>query len=427
MSDAADRGDEGASAARAPRSKRRRIALVVLVVALVCLAVLVRWASRPQQVASIVLSQAGRALGLEITAKGVAEYRLRGIPRLVLREVEARAPGDPTPVLRAERILLSLPWTTLRSRGSELVVHRVELDAPRLDIGALQRWQATRPPTQETRVPRLTGGFVVRRGRVDGGGWHVEGVGIDTAELSPDAPVRSHVRGAVVAGSTRIPFDVRATLSRPAEGAGLGVAGAATVVRPDWRMQLDLLARGRPRMGDELGLDRFALGADARYRRDDVRLDFGLGLAGRLRYRGGLLIDPAGLVLRQGREIPDLDGAGRVAWSRDLDLSFDGTMRGWPAGWPTLPSPVSRPRGPLPYSLDYRGPIDFSGQTALALRSGATRLQTDFRLPDVLGWLDASARGTPLPPLDARLVTPRLDVPGMTLHGVEIEIDDGEP
>jgi hypothetical protein len=31
-----------------------------------------------------------------------------------------------------------------------------------------------------------------------------------------------------------------------------------------------------------------------------------------------------------------------------------------------------------------------------------------------------------LPPLDARLRTPRLDAPGMTLHGVEIEIDDGE-
>jgi hypothetical protein len=252
-------------------------------------------------------------------------------------------------------------------------------------------------------------------------------VDLDTAELAPDAPLRSHVRGAVVAGSTRVPFDVRATLSRPAEGAGLGIAGIATLVRPDWRLRLDLLARGRPRLREALGLDRFALGADARFERGGHRLAFGLGVAGRLRYRGGLTIDPAGLVLRQGSEIPDLDAAGRLGWSRALGLSLDGMLRGWPAAWPTLPAPISRPRGPVAFSLDYRGPVDFSGGSSLALRSGATRLRSDFRLPLLLAWLDASARGTPLPPLDARVVTPRLDVPGMTLHGVEVEIDDGEP
>lgn len=431
MSDAADRGDEGAPRARPPRSRRRRIALGALVVVLACVAMLGRWATRPQQVASVVLSQAGRALGLEITARGVAEYRLRGIPRIVLRDVEARAPGDPTPVLRAERILLSLPWTTLRSRGRDLVVHRVELDAPRLDVGALQRWQATRPETRPTRVPRLTDGFIVRRGRVDGDGWHIDGVDIDTPLLSPDAPVRSHARGSVAAGTTRIPFDVRATLSRPAEGAGLGIAGMAAIVRPEWRMRLDLLARGRPRLGSELGLDRFAFGAHARYGRPDPRLAFGLGLAGRLRYRGALRIDPAGFVLRQGRELPDLDGGGRLEWGRSLGLALDGALQRWPSRWPALPRPISRPRGPLPFSLDYHGPVDFSGRAALELRSAATRLRSDFRLPDVLDWLDADARGTPLPPLDARLVTPRLDMPGMTLHGVEIEVevevDDDEP
>jgi hypothetical protein len=426
MSDAADRGDDdAATAGRRPRS-RRRIALLVLVLALASLGILVRWATRPQQVASVVLSQAGRALGLEITARGVAEYRLRGMPRIVLRDVDARVPGDSTPVLRAERILLSLPWSTLRSRGRDLVVHRVELDAPRLDIRALQRWQATRPDAEASRVPRLTDGLVVRRGRVDGDGWHVESIDADVPSLAPDAPLRAHVRGRVVAAATRIPFDVRASLARPAEGAGLGIAGAATLVRPDWRLELALLARGRPRLGAELGLDDLVLGADARYAASRVQLPFVLGIAGRARYRDGLSLAPFALALRQGREVPDLDGAGQLSWARALGLSLQGSLHRWPAGWPALPDPLSRPRGPLPFSLDYLGPVDFSGLSRLELREGDTRLQSSLRLPRVLAWLESDARGTPLPPLDGRLTTPRLEVPGMTLHGLQIEIDDGE-
>lgn len=425
MSEPAVRGGDAAVPRRAPR--RRRVAMLAVLLAIAGIAVLVHWASRPRQVAALVMAQAGRALGLEITARGVSEYHLRGIPEIVLRDVEARMPGDRVALLRAERVLLSLPWSTLRSRGRDLVVHRVELDAPRLDVGALQRWQATRPDTAETRVPRLTDGLSIRRGRVDGEGWHVAAVDVDLPALAPDRPVRARLRGVVVAQSTRIPFDLRATLSRPAENAGLGVAGSATLLRPEWRLALDLVLRGRPRLGDELGLDTMALGADARYVAPATRLAFGLGVAGRLRWRDALVLRPLGLVLRQGREIPDLDGAGHLRWSSGLDVALQGSLRQWPAGWPGLPAPLARPAGPLPYRLGYSGPIDFSGRTTLALRSGATRLDADFRLPRVLDWLEADARGTPLPPLDGRLVTPRLEVPGMVLHGVRIEVDDGQP
>lgn len=424
MSNAAVRGDDAAPAGRPP-SRRRRVAMVLVLLAIAGLGVLVHWASRPRQVADIVLAQTGRALGLTITARGVAEYRLRGMPQIVLRDVEARLPGDRIPLLRAERILLSLPWTTLRSRGRELVVHHVELDGPRLDIGALQRWQATRPETAETRVPRLTDGVSIRRGRVGGAGWHVEAIDVDLPSLAPGQPARAHLRGRLVARSLHMPFDLRATLARPEENAGLGLAGTATILRPEWRLALDLVLRGRPRLGEELGLDALAVGADALYSAGDTRLPFGLGIAGRLRWRDGLVLRPAGLVLRQGREIPDLQAGGMLAWRDTLAFSLTGSMRRWPAGWPALPAPLARPAGPLPLGLDYAGPPDLSGSARLALKSGATRLQADFRLPRILQWLESDARGTPLPPLDGRLATPRLEVPGMVLHGVEIEVDDG--
>ncbi len=425
MSGPAVRSDEGARRHSGPSSRRRRIALIVLLLAIVALGVLLRWASRPEQVASLVLSQTGRALSLAITAKGVAEYRLRGGPQLVLRDVEARMPGDHVALLRAERVLLSLPWSTLRSRGQDLVIHRIELDAPQLDIGALQRWQATRPPSTETRVPRLTGGLAIRRGRVDGGSWRIEAIDADIPLLAPDQPVRAHLRGRAIAGTTRIPFDVRATLSRPEQGAGLGIAGVATVVLPGWRLALDLVLQGRPQIAEAPGLDGMVLGARATYAASDTRIPFALGVAGQVRYRDALQIGPMGLALRQGRDIPDLDGAGRLQWANTLAIQLDGRIAAWPAGWPALPPPILRPRGPLPYELAYDGPADLSGATALSLRSGATHVEADFRLPRVLTWLDADARGTPLPPLDGRMSTPRLEIPGATLHGVEIQIDDG--
>jgi hypothetical protein len=402
------------------------MAAAVLIVALLLFAGLVRWATRPQQVAELVLSQTGRALGLEIRAKGVSEYALRGMPRIVLRDVEARMPGDAQPVLRAERISLSMPWTTLRSRGRDRVIHRVELDAPRLDLPALQRWQATRPPTDRARAPRLTDGLAIRRGRVDAGAWHVESIDADVPVLAADRPVRAHLRGRVVAGSTGIPFDVRATLSRPAEGAGLGVAGTATVVRPDWRLALDLVLRGVPRVGDVLTLDGLALGARAVHATRDTRRPFLLGLGGRLRYDRRLVVEPLGLALRRGGVVPTLDASGRLEWRKELDLGLEGRLARWPREWPALPPPLVRPARALPFNLRYRGALDLSAPAELDLRDGATRFHARFRLPRVLDWHAAAMRGTPIPPLDGRLSTPVLQVPGATLHGVEIEINGGD-
>lgn len=423
-----DAGRDEASVADArSRRPRRRIALAVAVVAIVALGGLVRWASRPQQVAALVLSQAGRALGLRITAEGVSEYTLRGGPRIVLRNVAARRDGDPTPVLQADRILLSVAWSTIRSRGREVTVHRVELDRPRLDIGALQRWLATRPPTPQRAVPTLTDGFVVGDGRVTGDGWSIDAIAMQVPSLAPGRIVRAHLRGRAIAGDTRIPFDLAATLARPALPAGLGIAGEATVQRADWQLPMSLVLRGQPRLDPVPALDGLAMGARARYVSGSTSLPFRLGIGGRASLAQGLRLEPFGLALRQGREIPNLTAGGRVAWGSQLALALDGRIARWPDGWPELPAPFGRPKGPLPLRLAYDGATDLSGRTDLHLESGATVFDGRFRLPRVLEWLDAAATGTPLPPLDGRLSTPRLEIPGATLEGVEVEVrDDGE-
>jgi len=96
-------------------TRARRWFIAVMALILVA-ALLAYWGSRPQRVAGLVMSQLGPALGLEITATGVSEYALRGGPRLVLRNVVARTPGATRDVLRANRIDVAVPWSTVRSR-----------------------------------------------------------------------------------------------------------------------------------------------------------------------------------------------------------------------------------------------------------------------------------------------------------------------
>ena len=154
-----------------PPPRRRRRTWVVLIVSLALLALALHWFSRPQRVADLILAQAGDALDLEITAAGASDYRLYGSAMLVIRDVVVREPKSKALVLRAERLLLELPWSTIRSRGADLTVKRVELDAPVLDLAALQKWQASRPPSEPARMPRLTDGLHIVRGEVIGGGW----------------------------------------------------------------------------------------------------------------------------------------------------------------------------------------------------------------------------------------------------------------
>ena len=169
-------------------TRRGRILLVLALIA-VALLLALRWLSRPGSVAAIITSRVGAALGLEITAGGASEYRLRGTPMLVLRDVTVREPGTKIVMLSAQRVYVALPWSTLRAGGSELVARRIELDAPRLDLPALQHWLATRPPS-EKRLPTLTEGFLIRNGELDNNDWSIDGsyVVVNVTVWSTPAP-----------------------------------------------------------------------------------------------------------------------------------------------------------------------------------------------------------------------------------------------
>ena len=409
--------------ADAPRGRRRR-RLLVLVVALALLAVSAGWLLQPQRSVPVLLGRIGGSLDLDITA-GNADARLRGTPQLVVRDLVVRVPGSDIVMLRADRALLSLPWSTLRGRGADLTVQRVELDAPVLNVPALQAWLAKRPPSAETRIPTLTDGLRIVDGRIDNDDWRIDRIAVDLPSLHPDQPANAHLRGRYLDAPTAIPFDLAVAITKPANDAGIAAAGRVTIERGDWRLPSTLRLSGPLHLGnDSVAMVPATLGIAARYESGDTRLPFTLGLAGPLRFDDATwVLAPAGVALRGEGPLPSFDAHGALALGRRLALDLDGALPRWPEAWPTLPPPVSVSTSPLPFTLRYTGKPDLSDVAALSLHRDATAFDARFRLYDVLDWTQRPG-GAPLPPLEGRLTSPKLVISGATLEGVEVELDD---
>ncbi len=413
--------------APAPRRRRWPLVLGALVAVGLVLALSVRLLLPPERALALVLDRLGPGLGLEIAFEGDVGYRLRGTPSLSVPNVVVRAPGDDVPLLEAEHVRLALPWATIRSRGADLEIARVELDAPTLHLTPLLRWLDARPPGDGA-LPTFTDGIRVRRGTLLADGWRVEGLSLDLPSLHAGRPVRAHARGTAHAGEIPMPFDLRLHGDRLVGAQHLGAAGRVTVRLPngrlDARLQLDA-TRDRPD-APGLHLVPVRLAADAHWRARATSLPFAFGLQGRLAWDDGRLrLAPVGVATRAGGMLPTLAAGGTITLDDTLALGLDGAIAHWPEAWPALPPPLSDDDAPLPFSLRYTGPPALDAPLSLRLAHAGARFDGRTRLPDVLDWLDAIDTGTPLPPLSGQLVAERVVLPGATLEGLRIDFDDG--
>lgn len=420
------------SEASPPRRVGKRLLRLgaILTAVLLALLLLAGWLLQPQRAGKFLLDKVGSSLGLSISARAI-DYRLRGTPQLVLHDVVATRPGDAVPLLRAERVFVSLPWRTLRARGDDLTVQRVELDGPVLDMPALQRWLATRPDTGETRIPTLVDGLRITRGRIDNDDWRIEGLSIDVPSLHPERLLRAHVRGRYLAPPVSIPADLAIAIAHPrralaGQRTGIAGVGTVTVANADWQVASHVFLAGPLRLGKDSALVKpVRLGIAARYRSASTTLPFRLGLHGPMAFNNATWrFVPASLFLDGDGAVPDAVARGSLSVGQRLVLHLDGRIAGWPDAWPVLPPPLSASTSPMPFALDYKGAIDFSDLAALELRRDDTRFDARFHLPVVLAWLDAGETGSPLPPLQGSLSTPRMEIAGATLQGVEVELDD---
>ncbi len=434
------------------RTRALRIGAALLLLLVVAL-IVARIALRPDRVAGFVLSSLGDALGLEITTRGESEYTLRGGPVLVVRGVTVREPASKKTILTAARILVSVPWSTVRGRGATLDVTRIELDAPVLDVAALQAWLAARPPS-DSALPTLRDGLHVNGGRIDGDGWRVDALDVALPRFAADLPVAARVSGryravggnGAVDGSLSVRFELSAAATRPSNDAGVALLGRVTATGADWRVPTRLRASGLVHSdADGLRIPRLRASLAGAYEAlppppDSVPLAFAVAITSPLSWTGGTLtLVPAGLALRGDEAIrtttnaatqlvPVLDARAAIALRAEsparVDLGLDGRIARWPDGWPALPAPLSASASALPVTLRYAGALDGSEPLSLQLRRDGTRFDARLRVADVVAWATRADAASPLPPISGTLASPRLDVSGVQLEGVEIEFDE---
>jgi len=157
------------------------MALVVLVALYLLL--------QPDRFTAMLKNQASEA-GLQLTLSSPASPTLFPRPALQLEGITLVANGagpNAMPILLAANGRLVLPWRTLF--GRQLVISRMQINSPRVDLDALQAWLMNLPPRSTQvppEIPRIATGVRIRNGSVvqNNSEW-LSDVSLDTGRLTP--------------------------------------------------------------------------------------------------------------------------------------------------------------------------------------------------------------------------------------------------
>ncbi|MDE2307521.1 MAG: membrane assembly protein AsmA [Xanthomonadaceae bacterium] len=150
----------------------RRLRLILLLLgglasaALLAVAVAVYLLLQPDRFTAMLQTQA-RAAGLELNLASPASPTLFPRPALDLQGITLNAQGASAPILLAANGRLVLPWHTLL--GGPTVISQLQIDAPRVDLDALQAWLSSlpaRPESAPPNIPRIDTGVRISRGSV---------------------------------------------------------------------------------------------------------------------------------------------------------------------------------------------------------------------------------------------------------------------
>lgn len=151
-------------------SRRLRITLIicgsVALAAVLTLLIMVYLLLQPERFTAMLQEQASD-VGLELNLARPASPTLFPRPALDLSGITLNAQGANAPILLAARGRLALPWRTLL--GGPTVISQLEIEAPRVDLDALQTWLAQLPPRgadSPLDIPRIDAGVSINRGSI---------------------------------------------------------------------------------------------------------------------------------------------------------------------------------------------------------------------------------------------------------------------
>ncbi|MGN6237879.1 membrane assembly protein AsmA [Dyella sp.] len=181
-------------------TRRWRMALLAVAgvaAALVLTTVIgVYWLLQPDRFTATLQAQA-RAAGLELHLASPAHPTLFPRPALELEGITLNEQGASMPILLAARGRLALPWRTLF--GGPTAIARLEIDAPRVDLDALQAWLAGLPAADAAHPPQIpridTGILISRASLVRGNDILLQNLALETGQLNPGKPFSLDLTG----------------------------------------------------------------------------------------------------------------------------------------------------------------------------------------------------------------------------------------
>ena len=177
----------------APQRQRLRwiaISAGVLVCALLtALAIHISALLQPQRFTGL-LERELASVGIELELQAPASPALFPRPAVRMQGFSLTNSGSSTPVLQADGAVIVVPWRALLH--GEVAIERVEVDAPRIDLGQLKTLLARLPRHRgPPQLPTIAAGVHMVQGTLANGGTPLLfGLDVDTGELVPGHPFR---------------------------------------------------------------------------------------------------------------------------------------------------------------------------------------------------------------------------------------------
>ena len=367
-------------------SKRARRIWIFLVSFGLILAVGAWWVNKqlePTQLANTILGKIGEKLNLKFEFEGLPSYAMKPEPRLILPNLKVINPADNKVFLSATRVEVSLPWSTIL--GDTPHITRIEADDPVLNFPGLRAWQATRPATP-FEVPTFTSGLEINNGQLIDAGYSIRKINASLPHLENQQPIKAQVSGIFQQDKTSITFN-----------------GPLDIAKAGLNSEFTLESKGEVNLGDKPMPYQIKTGGS--FASLEKSFD----------------INSKTLSWISESLLPNLQASLNLSIGDNLKLSSKGIIAQWPKDWPALPAPLNHQTKNIPYELNYSGKADFSDVISLKLSIEQSQLSSSLKIAEIQQWVE-NTEGSPLPPLQAQLDTPIIQLDGVSLEGVSIEI-----
>jgi uncharacterized protein involved in outer membrane biogenesis len=367
-------------------SKRARRIWIFLIGLGLLIAIGAWWINKqlePTKLTNTVLGKIGEELNLKFRFEGQPSYAMKPEPRLVLPNLQVINPADDKVFLSAKRIEISLPWSTIL--GDTPHITRIEADEPIVNFPGLQAWQATRPPSP-FKVPTFTNGLKINNGQFVDDGYSIKNIQLSLPHLEDQQPIKAKVSGIFQQVKTTISFD-----------------GPLSIAKAGLNSDFELESKGELQWGDKP--QTYQLKTVGDYASLEKSFDM------HCKTLSFISISP----------LPNLRATLNLSVGEALKIGSLGEIAEWPKDWPTLPAPMNQKTKNIPYELAYFGKLDFSDAVALKLTPEKSQLSSSLKIADMQNWL-GQTDGSLLPPLQGKMDTPSIQLDGVNLEGISIEI-----